>query len=57
MINTVNDNTVTVKITRDELIDLLLLCSAHIDDGKKCELLHDKLYNQLYKHDNKEARN
>lgn len=53
MINMVNDKTVTVKITRDELIDLLLLCAVHMDDANKWEALHTKLYDQLYKHDKK----
>lgn len=48
-----NNRTVNVKITRSELIDLMLLCAAHSDDGKKWGELHEKLYNALKIHDEK----
>lgn len=52
MTNT-NNRTVNVKITRHELIDLMLLCSVHHDDGKKWDKLHEKLFQELKKHDEK----
>ena len=48
-----NERTVTVKISRQELIDLLLLCAVHTDDAKKWDDLHKKLYEQLKTFDTK----
>ena len=42
-----NHRTVTVKITRHELCDLLLATTALSDQGKKWGELHDKLRAQL----------
>lgn len=48
MIKTINDKTVTVKITRGELCRLMLLCTtASLVDGKQWKELHDKLKDQL----------
>ena len=48
---TINDKTVGLKLTRGELIDLMLLCDAH--DGQKWIDLHEKLSEQLKIFDNK----
>ena len=42
-----NERSVTIKITRHELIDLLLLCAAQTNNAKKWDDLHKKLYEQL----------
>ena len=50
-----NERTVTVKLTRGELIDLTLLCNcaAQAKDAKKWDELHKKLYEQLKAFDEK----
>lgn len=49
-----NERTVTVKLTRGELIDLTLLCGAvQAKDAKKWDELHEKLYKQLKAFDEK----
>ena len=50
-----NERTVTVKLTRKELIDLALLCAcaAQAKDAKKWNELHEKLYKQLKTFDEK----
>lgn len=37
-----NQKPVTIKLTRHELIDLMLLCAAHYDDGGKWYIEHGK---------------
>ena len=49
-----NQRTVTIKVTRAELIDLMLLCAV-IDDGKWLKL-HDKLREQAIKADENFSR-
>lgn len=54
MIKTINDKTVTVKITRGELCRLMLLCTtASLVEGKQWKELHDKLQDQLIVNDRK----
>lgn len=50
-----NERTVTVKLTRGELIDLTLLCNCAVQtrDAKKWLELHEKLYKQLKAFDEK----
>lgn len=48
-----NEKNLSVKLTRHELIDLLLLCSFHEKDAEKWGKLHNKLYNQLKSYDEK----
>lgn len=48
-----NERNLSVKLTRHELIDLLLLCSHHEPDAEKWGKLHNKLYNQLKSYDEK----
>lgn len=48
-----NERAVSIKITRKELIDLMLLCTAHYSDGQKWNDLHEKLKEQLEQFDNK----
>lgn len=47
MLKTINDKTVTVKITRHELCDLILACTAlnfgTDEKTTKWEKMHDKL--------------
>jgi len=48
-----NERKLSVKLTRNELIDLLLLCGYHDKDAEKWGKLHNKLYNQLKSYDEK----
>lgn len=48
-----NEKNINVKMTRHELIDLLLLCAAHEKDAEKWGTLHNKLYDQLKSYDEK----
>ena len=48
-----NEKTRTLKLTRREVIDLLLVLDAWADESK-CQVLHDKLKEQLDAQDNKE---
>lgn len=48
-----NEKTVNVKISRGQLIDLILLCDVHMDDAKKWGKLSQKLYEQLEAYDAK----
>lgn len=48
-----NERTVTVKLTRHELIDLMLLCAVHMDEAEKWKFLNQNLYEQLKNHDAK----
>ena len=48
-----NQKSVTIKLTRHELIDLMLLCAAHYDDGEKWKFLNQNLYAQLKSWDEK----
>ena len=52
---TYNERTMTVKLSRIEVCDLLLACSAAEEgtDAKKWSALHDKLLNQLEAFDSK----
>lgn len=49
-----NEKTRTLKLTRREVIDLLLVLDACADISK-CQVLHDKLKEQLDTQDNKES--
>ena len=49
-----NEKTRTLKLTRREVIDLLLMLDARAD-GSKWQVLHDKLKEQLDTQDNKES--
>lgn len=58
--DTLNDKTVTLRITRSEVIDLMvacLLCSSELEADfqrhDKWDLLHDKLEHQLLDFDKK----
>lgn len=53
-----NEMIVTMRITRGELCDLLLACTACYDDvnGKKWGKLHDKLHEALVDFDTEQAR-
>lgn len=51
--NLSNEKNINVKLTRHELIDLLLLCGAHEKDAEKWGTLHNKLYDQLKSYDEK----
>ena len=48
-----NERTVNVKLTRHELIDLMLLCAVHMDEAEKWKFMNQKLYEQLKSHDAK----
>lgn len=48
-----NEKTLKVKLTRGELIDLLLLCGYHDNDAEKWYKLHKKLFAQLKDYDEK----
>ena len=41
-----NQRTVTVKLTRHEVLDLMMMCAAHGDDVEKWGKLYDKLREQ-----------
>ena len=49
-----NEKTRTLKLTRREVIDLLLMLDEWTD-GSKWQVLHDKLKEQLDVQDNKES--
>lgn len=48
-----NERTVNIKLTRHELIDLMLLCAVHMEDAEKWRFLNQKLYDQLKIYDEK----
>ena len=48
-----NEKTVNVKISRGELIDLMILCAVHMDDAEKWGKLNQKLHEQLKAYDAK----
>lgn len=55
---TPNEKTVTVKMTRHELCDIILACTMLDRNGDhKWSALHDKLREQLDAHDAREAAN
>ena len=49
-----NQRTVTIKLTRKELTDILLLCTYQ--NFPKWRELHEKLYDQLIRADEKFSR-
>lgn len=49
-----NQKTVTLKLKRREVIDLILACNELARDGNKWGALHDKIRRELDKHDDKE---
>lgn len=52
-----NNKIVTVKITRGELVDLMIACTVignAQDTGEKWKRLHDKLHEQLGVYDLKQ---
>ncbi len=51
-----NEKNVSVKMTRGELVDLIILCAAHFEDGEKWIELHDKLIKNLNALTKNEAR-
>ena len=48
-----NAKTVTVKVTRSDLCDMLIACLALHDEGDKWGKLHEKLADQLVQFDEK----
>lgn len=53
MIKTINDKTVTVKVTRGELIRLMIACTAFADENRIYKKIHDDLRGQLDSFDKK----
>lgn len=52
-----NQRTVTIKLTRHEVLDLMMMCAVHGDDGEKWGKLYDKLREQLESWDEKNLDN
>lgn len=48
-----NEKTRTIKLTRREVIDLLLMLDA-LENESRCQVLHDKIKEQLDAQDYKE---
>lgn len=48
-----NERTITVKLTRHEVLDLMLMCTAHDGDAKKWGEIYDKLCEQVENWDKK----
>lgn len=48
---TLNERTVTLKLRRIEVCDLLLICAYYSQTADKWKILHDKLREQLDKFD------
>lgn len=58
MIKTTNDKTVTVKLTRIELIKVMIACTTLADENSIYKKIHDDLRRQLDAFDKKlEANN
>ena len=49
-----NQRTVTVKLTRKELVDIMILCAYH--NMPYWKELHEKLHDQLWEADKKYSR-
>jgi hypothetical protein len=52
---TLNQKTVTLKLKRIEVCDLMLACSALSEEGEKWIALHDTLKEILKDFDNKQS--
>ena len=48
-----NERTVTLKLQRHEVADLLLACDIMLEDGTKWKDLHEKIWVQLKMFDQK----
>ena len=48
-----NNRTMTIKMTRGEVIDILMACGVMAEHSEKFVNIHNKIYEQLYTFDEK----